>query len=144
MSSHGNFRLVPLWNSPGPTLRRESFCVPTLISSSQYTTDGKIKEPDYLAGAQDDLLAAGASVLRGDSGGLFKGLMNVAKGAFDAQQSHAKAKKDNTSTADVIQWSGCKDDQTVSLLKCCAIRANEQSADTVEAGKSTGAMSYVS
>ena len=40
--------------------------------------------------------------------------MGIAKGAFDAKKSDAKSRKDNTSAADVIQWSGCKDDQTVS------------------------------
>jgi len=42
----------------------------------------------------------------------------------------AKTKQTNTSPADVIMWSGCKDSQT--------------SADATEAGKATGAMSYVS
>jgi len=41
-----------------------------------------------------------------------------------------KTKQTNTSPADVIMWSGCKDSQT--------------SADATEAGKATGAMSYVS
>ena len=41
--------------------------------------------------------------------------MGAAKGAFDAKQSDAKARKNNTSPADVIQWSGCKDDQTVRM-----------------------------
>lgn len=58
-------------------------------------------------------MAAGAAAIQGDSGGLFKGLMGIAKGAFDAKRSDAKSRKDNTSAADVIQWSGCKDDQTV-------------------------------
>lgn len=41
-----------------------------------------------------------------------------------------KTKQTRTSPADVIMWSGCKDSQT--------------SADASEAGKATGAMSYVS
>ena len=39
-----------------------------------------------------------------------------------------RSKQQNTSPADVIMWSGCKDTQT--------------SADANEAGKATGAMSY--
>jgi len=39
-----------------------------------------------------------------------------------------KAKQANTSPADVISWSGCKDTQT--------------SADAVESGEATGAMSW--
>lgn len=41
-----------------------------------------------------------------------------------------RTKQTRTSPADVIMWSGCKDSQT--------------SADTNEAGRATGAMSYVS
>ncbi|KAK1924591.1 peptidase C14, caspase domain-containing protein [Papiliotrema laurentii] len=93
-----------------------------------YSTEGKIKEPNLLEGAQDDIMAAGLSAIRGDSGGFFKGMMNVAKGAFDVKKADAKGRKNNTSPADVIQWAGCKDSQT--------------SADTEEEGKATGAMSY--
>ena len=58
-------------------------------------------------------MAAGLSAIRGDSGGFFKGMMNVAKGAFDVKKADAKGRKNNTSPADVIQWAGCKDSQTV-------------------------------
>lgn len=60
-------------------------------------------------------MAAGKSAIAGDSGGLFKGLMNIAKGAFEAKKADAHGKKNNTSAADVIQWAGCKDSQTVRL-----------------------------
>lgn len=85
-----------------------------LMSDSQYSTEGTIKEPNLLEGAQDDLLAAGKSAMMGNTDGLFKGLFGAAKGAFDANAAYTKTKKNNTSPADVIQWAGCKDSQTVS------------------------------
>lgn len=62
-------------------------------------------------------MAAGVSAIQGDSGGLFKGLMSIAKGAFEAKKADAKGKKNNTSPADVIQWAGCKDSQTVRQVQ---------------------------
>lgn len=85
-----------------------------LMSDSQYSTEGTIKEPNLLEGAQDDLLAAGKSAMMGNTDGLFKGLFGAANGAFEANAAHTKTKKNNTSPADVIQWAGCKDSQTVS------------------------------
>ncbi|WWC85157.1 uncharacterized protein L201_000014 [Kwoniella dendrophila CBS 6074] len=67
-------------------------------------------------------------ILKGDTDGIMKSLFGAAKSVFDAKQTSEKNKKTKTSPADIIQWSGCKDDQT--------------SADTEEAGKATGAMSY--
>ncbi|KAJ8072451.1 Ca(2+)-dependent cysteine protease [Marasmius tenuissimus] len=62
------------------------------------------------------------------------GVFSSAKGLFKAatgqsQKAQKKARETKTSPADCISWSGCKDSQT--------------SADTVEAGTATGAMSYV-
>lgn len=123
------------------------------MSDSQYSTEGTIKEPNLLEGAQDDLLAAGKSAMMGNTDGLFKGLFGAAKGAFEANAAHTKTKKNNTSPADVIQWAGCKDSQTVSGDESPdypITQAEEvmlmavQSADTEEEGKATGAMSYVS
>ena len=54
------------------------------------------------------------------------GLFKSAVGSNRKAEAYAKATR--TSSADVISWSGCKDSQT--------------SADTVEAGQSTGAMSF--
>ncbi|WVW83495.1 hypothetical protein I302_105516 [Kwoniella bestiolae CBS 10118] len=93
-----------------------------------YSTEGTIKEPDLLSEAKEGLLGAGMDVLRGDTGGIMANLFGAAKDVFDAKKSHEKTKKTKTSPADVIQWAGCKDDQT--------------SADTQEEGKATGAMSY--
>jgi hypothetical protein len=61
-------------------------------------------------------------------GGMFKGLGSMLKTATGSQKKADEyAKQTRFSPADVISWSGCKDSQT--------------SADTVEAGEATGAMS---
>ncbi|WRT66801.1 uncharacterized protein IL334_003764 [Kwoniella shivajii] len=93
-----------------------------------YSPEGKIKEPDLLIEAKEGLLGAGMDVLRGDTGGIMSNLFGAAKSVFDAKKADQKTKKTNTSPADIIQWAGCKDNQT--------------SADTQEEGKATGAMSY--
>ena len=94
-----------------------------------YSTEGKIKEPNLLAEAGQGLLSAGLSYARGDIGGMIKGLVGILKTATGGQKKADEyARQTRTSPADVISWSGCKDSQT--------------SADTVEAGEATGAMSY--
>jgi hypothetical protein len=68
--------------------------------------------------------------LKGDKMGALKGIFGVVKKAASTNTgAESYARQTRTSSADVISWSGCKDSQT--------------SADTVEAGESTGAMSYV-
>lgn len=94
-----------------------------------YSTEGKVKEPNLAAEAGQGLLSAATSYARGDMSGVFssaKGLFKVATG--QSQKAQKKARESKTSPADCISWSGCKDSQT--------------SADTVEAGGATGAMSY--
>ncbi|EIN07797.1 peptidase C14 [Punctularia strigosozonata HHB-11173 SS5] len=94
-----------------------------------YSTEGKIKEPNLAAEAGQGLLSAVTSYARGDMGGVFKSAMGVFKAATGNQSKASQyAKQTRTSPADVISFSGCKDSQT--------------SADTVEAGSATGAMSY--
>jgi len=94
-----------------------------------YSTEGKIKEPNLLAEAGQGLMSAGMSYLKGDTGGMLSGLMGLGKQVMNQNSGAAeKTKQTKTSPADVISWSGCKDSQT--------------SADTQEAGKATGAMSY--
>ncbi|KAI0714343.1 peptidase C14, caspase domain-containing protein [Cerioporus squamosus] len=94
-----------------------------------YSTEGKIKEPNLAAEAGQGLLSAVTSYARGDMGGVFSsvsGLLKTATGG--GQRAEKKTRETKTSPADVITWSGCKDSQT--------------SADTFEAGQSTGAMSF--
>jgi len=94
-----------------------------------YSTEGKIKEPNMAADLGQGLKGIMSSYSKKDMGGVFKsglGLIRTAGGS--SQKADKWAKENRASAADVISWSGCKDSQT--------------SADTVEAGKATGAMSH--
>ncbi|TFK99567.1 caspase domain-containing protein [Pterulicium gracile] len=94
-----------------------------------YSTEGKIKEPNLAAEAGQGLLSAVCSYAKGDMGGVFSSAMGLVKTVANRKDgAQEQARRTKTSPADVIQWSGCKDAQT--------------SADTSEAGKATGAMSY--
>ncbi|KAG7089544.1 Ca(2+)-dependent cysteine protease [Marasmius oreades] len=94
-----------------------------------YSTEGKIKEPNLAAEAGQGLLSAVTSYARGDMSGVMTSAMGLLKSATGQnQKAQKKARETKTSPADCISLSGCKDSQT--------------SADTVEAGSATGAMSY--
>ncbi|ORY32109.1 metacaspase [Naematelia encephala] len=93
-----------------------------------YSTEGKIKEPDLFAGAQQALKTAGMDFMSGNTAGMMSTLMGTAKSVYGRKEAEERTRLSKTSPADVIQWAGCTDAQT--------------SADTQEAGKSTGAMSY--
>ncbi|EJU04567.1 peptidase C14 [Dacryopinax primogenitus] len=94
-----------------------------------YSTEGKIKEPNLLAEAGQGLLQAGLSYARGDIGGLMQNAMSLFKTATGSEaKANRYARQTRTAPCDAISFSGCKDSQT--------------SADTVEAGQATGAMSY--
>ncbi|KAI0303843.1 caspase domain-containing protein [Multifurca ochricompacta] len=93
-----------------------------------YSTEGKVKEPNLAAEAGQGLLTAVSSYARGDMGGVFKTVTGLVKTATTGRGAAEKARRTKTSPADAISWSGCKDSQT--------------SADAVEAGSATGAMSY--
>lgn len=74
-------------------------------------------------------MGAVTSYMRGDLGGVFSSVMGVGKKIMNQNSGAAeRSKQANTSPADVISWSGCKDTQT--------------SADATEAGEATGAMSW--
>ncbi|KAI0259901.1 caspase domain-containing protein [Gloeopeniophorella convolvens] len=93
-----------------------------------YSTEGKVKEPNLAAEAGQGLLSAVTSYARGDMGGVFKSFGGLVKTATGGRGAEQKARRTKTSPADAISWSGCKDSQT--------------SADAVEAGSATGAMSF--
>ncbi|GAA6042642.1 hypothetical protein JCM8097_008263 [Rhodosporidiobolus ruineniae] len=93
-----------------------------------YSTKGKLKEPNMLADAGSGALGAISSYAKGDLGGVFKSLTGVGKRIMNGDKATNYAKQTRTSYADVISWSGCKDDQT--------------SADTQMGGQATGAMSW--
>ncbi|KAK3392864.1 metacaspase-1 [Podospora didyma] len=93
-----------------------------------YSTKGVLKEPNLLQEAGQGLFSAIGAYARGDVGGAASSIFSFAKSAMTGNEAHEKTKRTKTSPADVIMWSGSKDDQT--------------SADATIGGKATGAMSH--
>ncbi|KAH8661400.1 caspase domain-containing protein [Tricladium varicosporioides] len=93
-----------------------------------YSTQGVLKEPNLAREAGAGLLSVVSSYGRGDLGGVASGLMGFFKKATTGDDAYNKTMATKTSPADVIMWSGSKDDQT--------------SADATIASKATGAMSW--
>lgn len=75
-----------------------------LITRWQYSTDGKIKEPNVKLGAAKGLLSTFTSFQRRDIGGVVHGvtdLFNVASGS--AQKANEYTKATRSSVADVVR-----------------------------------------
>lgn len=99
-----------------------------------------MKEPNLLAEAGQGLLGAGLSYLRGDISGVMKTGQALFKKITAGQGATEKARRTKTSPADVIQFSGCKDNQT-------SADAFEQVSLSIYRGlmvqgQATGAMSW--
>lgn len=96
-----------------------------------YSTKGVLKEPNLAKEAAEGLLGAISSYARGDLGGVATSIFGLAKSALGGGGGDAAYRRTidtRTSPADVILWSGSKDDQT--------------SADATIASQATGAMSW--
>ncbi|KAK9466438.1 caspase domain-containing protein [Lipomyces arxii] len=94
-----------------------------------YSTQGVLKEPNLAKEAGMGVLTALSSYSRGDLSGAISSITGVFKNATGGgSRASDLTKRTKTSPADVILFSGCKDSQT--------------SADSVEGGQATGAMSY--
>ncbi|EON95689.1 putative caspase domain-containing protein [Phaeoacremonium minimum UCRPA7] len=93
-----------------------------------YSTKGVLKEPNLAKEAGQGLLAAVSAYASGNMGGVASSIFGFAKTAFKGDDAYQKTIETKTSPADVIMWSGSKDDQT--------------SADATIASQATGAMSY--
>ncbi|KUI59373.1 Metacaspase-1 [Cytospora mali] len=93
-----------------------------------YSTKGVLKEPNLAKEAGQGLLSALSSYARGDMSGVTNSFMSFAKSAMGGDKAYEKTIRTKTSPADVILWSGSKDDQT--------------SADATIASQATGAMSW--
>lgn len=112
-----------------------------------YSTKGTVKEPNFAAGAGKALLTAGMGYAKdGNTGGALSSLFGAAKTMFNEKQAGDLLRQQNTSEADVISWSGCKDDQTVSarcedrrLERCCShCRASEVGPEWACIRRATG------
>ncbi|KAF7727017.1 Ca(2+)-dependent cysteine protease [Apophysomyces ossiformis] len=93
-----------------------------------YSTKGVIKGQNLFKDAGMGLLSAGITYASGDRSGALSSLISLGQQLYHARDVEEEMRRKNSSEADVIMFSGCKDDQT--------------SADAQEAGRATGAMSY--
>lgn len=93
-----------------------------------YSTQGTLKEPNLAKEAGQGLLGIIQSASVDDYGGVAKQLMGFFGKATSGDSAYKKSIATKTSPADVIMFSGSKDDQT--------------SADATIASQATGAMSW--
>ncbi|KAH6633851.1 peptidase C14, caspase domain-containing protein, partial [Chaetomium sp. MPI-SDFR-AT-0129] len=93
-----------------------------------YSTKGVLKEPNLAKEAGQGLLEAVGHYARGDIGSVASTVFGLAKSAMRGNDAYERTKRTKTSPADVVMWSGSKDDQT--------------SADATVASQATGAMSW--
>jgi hypothetical protein len=77
-----------------------------------YSTQGVLKEPNLAKEAGQGLLGIVSSYARGDLGSMASTAMGLFKKATSGNDTYERNMRTKTSPADVIMWSGSKDDQT--------------------------------
>lgn len=77
-----------------------------------YSTSGVLKEPNLAKEAGQGLLGIVSAYARGDMSGIADTAMNFFRRATTGDANFERARRTKTSPADVIMWSGSKDDQT--------------------------------
>ena len=77
-----------------------------------YSTKGVLKEPNLAKEAGEGLLSAFSAYTSGNIAGVASSVMDFAKTAYRGDDAYNRTKDTRTSPADVIMWSGSKDDQT--------------------------------
>lgn len=114
-----------------------------------YSTQGVLKEPNLAKEAGQGLLGVISSYSRGDMGGVANNLMGFFKKATNGDDAYNRTVATKTSPADVIMWSGSKDDQTsyvsptLKKNNCYKLELTQlHSADATIAAQATGAMSW--
>ncbi|KAI8635947.1 peptidase C14, caspase domain-containing protein [Parasitella parasitica] len=93
-----------------------------------YSTQGNVKEESPFKDAGAGILSAGLAYASGNKSGALSSLMSLGKSIMSKKSVDERVKQFKSSESDIIMFSGCKDNQT--------------SADAMENGASTGAMSY--
>ena len=114
-----------------------------------YSTQGILKEPNLAKEAGQGLLGAVSAYSRGDLGGVANNIMGFFKKASTSEDAHARSMAVKTSPADVVMFSGSKDDQTSCVpfytrlpLLNSWLTLTPHSADATIASQATGAMSW--
>ncbi|CRK47224.1 hypothetical protein BN1723_016731, partial [Verticillium longisporum] len=77
-----------------------------------YNTQGILKEPNLAKEAGQGLLGVISSYTQGDMSGVANNIMGFFKKATNGDDAHQRTMATKTSPADVIMFSGSKDDQT--------------------------------
>ncbi|KAF9096171.1 Ca(2+)-dependent cysteine protease [Mortierella sp. AD031] len=77
-----------------------------------YSTTGNLKEPNMMADVGMGVLSAGMAYMRGDTGGMLRGLGDLGKKLMTSKNNRDKSIDTKSSPADCIMLSGCKDTQT--------------------------------
>lgn len=77
-----------------------------------YSTQGILKEPNLAKEAGQGLLNVISSYSQGDLGGVANNIIGFFKKATNGEEAHNRTLATKTSPADVVMWSGSKDDQT--------------------------------
>ncbi|PWY76251.1 hypothetical protein BO70DRAFT_363830 [Aspergillus heteromorphus CBS 117.55] len=93
-----------------------------------YSTQGILKEPNLAKEAGQGLLGVVSAYARGDMSSMMSTAVGFLKKATKGDEAYERTIQTKTSPADVIMWSGSKDDQT--------------SQDAQIQGQATGAMSW--
>lgn len=93
-----------------------------------YSTQGVLKEPNLAKEAGQGLLGVVSAYARGDMSSMVNTTVGLFKRVTKGDESFQKSRQTKTSPADVIMWSGSKDEQT--------------SQDAHIGGEHTGAMSW--
>jgi hypothetical protein len=78
-------------------------CPSSDLFASQYSTEGKIKEPNLAMEAGQGLLGAASSYARGDIGGVFQSVTGFVRTATTGRSAQEKARRTKTSPADVVR-----------------------------------------
>lgn len=86
-----------------------------------YSTQGVLKEPNLAKEAGQGLLGIVSSYARGDLGGMLSTATGLFKKATTGGDTREKNIRTKTSPADVIMWSGSKDNQTSYVHPSCLL-----------------------
>jgi hypothetical protein len=81
----------------------------------QYSTEGKIKEPNLLADAGQGLLSAGMSYMRGDVGGMLSGVMGLGKKIINQNSGAADKVKQWVDLFSMDRSAGPKADTVMDI-----------------------------